>query len=277
MFDTLEACASAWERAGNHGGYQARIERNLRWARYYSCLAGRRQDADYSIESHAAEVVTTLFSQGVLAPDSSVLDVGSGVGSYAAAFASRCADVTALDMDAASLSVLRERAARLGLHNITCAESMWETFEPARKFSFVFSAMCPAVCDYRELCKMESLAERACGIVTVTRGSCDLHRKRLMELLGVRPSGGMVTEALWYYEVLYLAGKHPDVQNWSQRFESAAPVEEACRQNEIYFEIFGVPAERSHPLLQEYFRSQAKDGLVSDEIRLNTALITWNV
>jgi len=277
MFDTLEACVSAWERAGNHGGRQARIERNLRWTRYYACLAGRRPDAGRPLDPHAVEVVETLFVQGALTPGSSVLDVGSGTGSYTAAFANRCADVTALDMDAVSLTVLRERSARLGLHNVACVEDMWETFEPKRKFSFVFSAMCPAICDYSELRKMESLSERACGIVAVTRGSCDLHRKRLMELLGVRPSGGMVTEALRYYEVLYLAGKRPDVRNWSQRFESSVPVEEACRRNEIYFEIFGVPAERSRPLLQEYFCSQAKDGLVSDETRLNTALITWNV
>ena len=59
---------------------------------------------------------------------------------------------------------------------------------------------------------MESLSDHACGILAVTRGSYDLHRKRLMQLLDVHPAGGMTTEALWYYEALYLAGKQPEVR-----------------------------------------------------------------
>ena len=44
MFETLEACAAAWEQAGNHGDKDARIERNTRWIPYYSFLATGRDD-----------------------------------------------------------------------------------------------------------------------------------------------------------------------------------------------------------------------------------------
>ena len=137
--------------------------------------------------------------------------------------------------------------------------------------------MCPAICDYDELLRMQALSEYACGIIAVTRGSFDRHRKRLMELLAVHPTGGMMTEALWYYESLYLSGKQPNVQSYSAHYEYEIPIEEACRRNEIYFEIFDIPAEASRPVLRDYFASQAKDGMVPDETQLNTALISWRV
>jgi SAM-dependent methyltransferase len=277
MFDSLESCTDAWKRAGNHGGKQERIERNLRWMRYYAYVCEHQPHADASVDSHAANAVNTLFRQGFLTPQSAVLDIGSGTGTYALAFASRCAEVTALDMESSSLKMLGGHAAQLGLKNIICEESMWENYRPNRTFAFVFSSMCPAICDYDELLRMESLSECACGVIAVTRGSCDLHRKHLMELFHVRPTAGMTTEALWYYETLYLAGRQPNVQSWSAHYEYAAPVEEACRRNEVYFEIFGIPAEKSRPVLQEYFASQAAGGLVRDETHLNTALVSWQV
>lgn len=277
MFDSLDACVDAWARTGNHGSKEARIERNLRWMRYYAYIYERQRDSEASVDPHAADVVDTLFQQGLLTPESSVLDIGSGTGTYALAFASRCAEVTALDMEPASLAILRAHAAQLGLNNITCQEGMWETYRPDRTFSFVFTSMCPAICDYEELCRMESFSERACGIIAVTRGSYDLHRKRLMELLNARSPAGMTTEALWYFESLYLAGKQPNVKSLSNQYAYETPIEEACRRNEIYFEIFGIPAEQSRPLLQQYFTSQAKDGLVPDETRLNAAFISWSI
>ena len=137
--------------------------------------------------------------------------------------------------------------------------------------------MCPAICNYTELTRMESLAKKACGIIAVTRGSYDLHRKRLMALLNVYPQGGMTTEALWYYEALYLAGRQPDVQSFSRKFSYSLSLEETLARNEQYFVIFGIPPEKSRPKLSEYFASIAVDDMVADETLLNTALITWRV
>lgn len=276
MFDSLEACASAWERAGGHGDTAARVERNARWIPYYAFLADGREEADAGIDPHASEVVQELFSRGLLRAGSSVLDIGSGTGSFALAFAARGLPVTALEMDARSLAVCRAQAERLGLSRIRYENQMWETFSPEEKHSFVFSSMCPAVCNYDELLRMESYAAEACGIIAVTRGSYDLHRKRLMELLRVRPAG-MTTEALWYYEALYLAGKQPEVRCWSRTFSYELPLSDAILRSERYFEIFGIAPEESRPILTDYFRAAAEDGMVPDETQLNTALITWRV
>ncbi len=277
MFETLEACAAAWEQAGNHGDIQTRIERNARWIPYYSFLASGRDEAEAAIDPHAAAVVDGLVSRRLVRAGSSVLDIGSGTGTFAHAFASRGASVTALEMDSTSLDVCRTQARQLGLQNMRFEQQMWETFAPEEQYDFVFSSMCPAICNYTELLRMESLAKHACGIIAVTRGSYDLHRKRLMALLDVRPTGGMTTEALWYFEALYLAGKQPEVQSFSRKFTYALPLEETLARNERYFEIFGISPEVSHPKLADYFSAVAEDGMVTDETLLNTQWITWQV
>lgn len=277
MFDSIEALALAWEQAGSHGDRQARIERNARWIPYYSFLATGREEMDTAVDPHAAEMTQLLFDRGLIRAGVDVLDIGSGTGAYSHAFAARGLDVTALEMDAASLSVSRAQAETLGLHNIRYENNMWETYQTDRKFSFAFTSMCPAICNFTELERMESYASEACGIIAVTRGSYDLHRKQLMQRLDVRPQGGMTTEALWYIEALYLSGRRADVINFSRKFEYSMPLADAIARNERYFEIFGIPAEQSRPILTAYFHSVAENGLVRDETQLNTALITWRV
>ena len=277
MFETLEACTAAWEQAGNHGDIQTRIERNARWIPYYAFLADGREEANAAIDPHARAVADGLVSRGYLAAGNAVLDIGSGTGAFAHAFASRGASVTALEMDASSLAVCRAQAEQLGLKDMQFTQQMWETFAPVGRYDFVFSSMCPAICNYAELLRMESLSKNACGIIAVTRGSYDLHRKRLMALLDVHPVGGMTTEALWYFEALYLAGRQPEVASFSRKFAYALPLEETIVRNVRYFTIFGIPPEESRPKLTEYFASIAEGGMVADETLLNTQLITWRV
>lgn len=276
MYNTLEACRQAWEKAGNHGGTAERIDRNTKWMQYYRDIAEQQESTEASFNAHAEEVISHLLDTGWLKKGMTALDIGSGMGTYALSLAKHCAKVTALDMDAASLGVLKNHASQLGLTNINGAQCMWEVYEPGSRYALTFSAMCPAICTYEELLKMESMTTETCCLIAVTRGSYDMHRKNLMALMAVKPTGGMTTEALWYYDMLYLMGRQPDVKNWTLHYKYAIPVSEACRRNAVYFKIFGIPEEESRPVLQAYFDSRAADGLVHDESHLNTALICWH-
>ncbi len=275
IFSTLDECKQAWEKAGGHGEKQDRIARNIRWLAYYGYLAKKQENAEAYLNPVAEEAVEFLAAQQVLTTKSTVIDIGSGTGGYSLAFAKHCAYVTAMDMDEASLRVLTKNAKQLGINNISTTEAMWENYTDDKKYSVAFSSMCPAICNYQELLKMEALAEESCCLVAVSRGSFDLHRKKLMELLAVKPVGGMTTEAIWYMNMLYLMGRNPGIKSRTDCYEYQLPIEEICTRNEVYFEIFGIPASRSGPVLRKYFDGVAEKGMVSDESHLNTALIYW--
>ena len=154
---TLEECRKAWKEAGGHGSKEERIARNLCWMEYYHYLASLQENSQAQFDFHAEKTVKFLMQQEFLNESSTVLDIGCGTGRYSLELAKRCSSVTAVDMDASSLSVLQDHAKQLNIQNITYRQEMWETFETQKKHSVVFSSMCPAICDDEELRKMESL------------------------------------------------------------------------------------------------------------------------
>ena len=97
-----------------------------------------------------------------------------------------------------------------------------------------------------------------------------------MQELDAKPQG-MTTEAMWYYNMLYLMGRQPNVWNFTRHFEYQAPVEKLVEQNKVYFEIFGIPKEVSEEKLRDYYMQHAIDGMVPDESHINTQLIWWKI
>ena len=118
MFFSLEECADAWEKAGEHGTKKERIERNLRWISFYSYVAEAQRNHKAGSDSYAKEVAGILKDSGVLNENETLLDLGCGTGSFALAFAEQGTCVTAVDMDELSLQVLKLRAEACAISNI---------------------------------------------------------------------------------------------------------------------------------------------------------------
>lgn len=275
MYLTLEECAAAWEKAGGHGTKQERIARNANWIPFYTYAAQAQINNTSGPDPHAKEVAQLLKDAGVLQKGDTLLDLGSGTGGFSLAFAQQGMQVTAVDMDATSLQALMNRAKANGLE-IETENTMWEQYTPQTTFDVVFSSMCPAICNYEELLCFESTAKKYGCLIAVSRGSYDKHRKQLMQELNIKPSG-MTTEAMWYYNMLYLMGRQPNVWNFTRHFEYQAPMEKLVEQNKVYFEIFGMPKEESEEKLGAYYERYAIDGMVPDESHINTQLIWWKI
>ena len=275
MYLTLEECAAAWETAGGHGTKEERIARNARWIPFYSYVAQGQLQSSAGPDLHAKEVAQILKDARVLESCGTLLDLGCGTGGFSLAFAQQGMQVTAVDMDYPSLLVLSNRAKANGLE-IETERTMWERYNPKSKFDVVFSSMCPAICDYRELLRFEGMGSKYGCLIAVSRGSYDKHRKQLIQELDAKPRG-MTTEAMWYYNILYLMGRQPNVWNFTRHFEHQAPIEKLVEQNKVYFQIFGISPEESEPKLRAYYKRHAIDGIVPDESHINTQLIWWKI
>ena len=84
---TLENCEKLWDEAGRHGSVEERIERTKRWEPYYGYLAKKTLSAPEAEPFAESPLVTYMVKEGILTPDSTVLDIGAGMGSYALSFA----------------------------------------------------------------------------------------------------------------------------------------------------------------------------------------------
>ena len=268
---SLENCSDLWVQAGKHGTVEERIARTTEWMPYYEYLAKCRMTGSVN------PFVEFMYREGIITKECSLLDIGAGMGEIDIELARYCHKVTALEPTRACLDVLERNAASAGLTNVETICDFWEKFETDKRFDVTFASMCPAICDVDELLRMEALTEKTCCILTVTRGSVDKHRKTMMTELGIKPRGGMVSEALHYINALYLMGRQPNVKCITTRRSSRISAERVMEQYPIYFKIFGVPEEKSMAFLQGYLERNAVDGYLEDETVMNQALVYWEV
>lgn len=274
---TLERCEALWAEAGKHGTPAQRMARTEKWLPYYAFLASHAGDEPYALPEKPHPIVAEMLREEILTRESTLLDIGAGMGSFALAFARECAGVTALEPCGECLALLQHRAEGLGLTNIQTVRAMWERYQPEERFDVTFSAMCPAICDVEALKKMESMTRRTCCLVAVARGSYDKHRKAMMRELGVRPQGGMTTEAIHYINALYLMGRQVNVRWSTSRRATRIPAQQALERYSTYFSVFGVPRDRSEKYLQAYLERHGTDGCLEEESLLKQAFIYWDV
>ena len=101
-------------------------------------------------------------------------------------------------------------------------------------------------------------------------------RKAMIQELGLAAPGGMVTEALRYFDVLSLMGRLPDVKTWSVSSESKICLKDFLIRYIVYFRIFGMEDSASEAYLRTYFQKNAVDGILTEQSQLNLALLSWS-
>ncbi|WP_214325788.1 class I SAM-dependent methyltransferase [Nonomuraea sediminis] len=72
-----------------------------------------------------------VFAAHGLTDDSTVVDLGSGTGQFALAAAAQFGHVVAVDVSAAMVDRLRQRAAEAALSNLECVQAGFLSYEPA--------------------------------------------------------------------------------------------------------------------------------------------------
>lgn len=272
---SLEEALANWKEAAKPEKIEDRIARAQKWLPYYDYLAKSGEDLGHRC-GQCSEVAGFLERESLLNKGDYVLDLGAGTGGYSLEFARLAKSVTAVDLSSESLKILKSRMNNASFTNINLKCSAWEEFEPEGKFDLVFSAMCPAICDEEQLLRFEAMSRKSCCLLTVMRGSYERCRSDLMKELVRERGGGMVTEAIHYLNVLYLMGRKPSLKSWTCEYTTEEDVGELLERYKIYFGIFGVDECVSVPHMKKYFAEHAKDGKITDEHKINYALIYWN-
>lgn len=181
---------------------------------------------------------------------------------------------SALDSCLENLGLIRRRAEAMYLQNVDCQLGLWEEFSPDEMYDVSFCSMCPAIVTVEDIIKMEQMTKRLCCLITISRGSYDEHRMRMLRELGVKPDGTL-TDAIHYYNVLYLMERQPSVLTQEICQERDLSADEILEQYPIYFHIFGISQDEAKRYLNDYLEKYAPNGVLHEKSRYRLTMICW--
>ncbi len=115
-----------------------------------------------SMRQDVQSVLAWTKEQGVAyAPQSTLLDIGSGTGTFSIPLALLHVKVTAIDPSAKMLEILREDAQNEGvLPLIETHQSDWDTFDVPTPYDIVLASMTPAIHDTFSIDKMINASQK---------------------------------------------------------------------------------------------------------------------
>jgi SAM-dependent methyltransferase len=126
----------------------------------------RRYSESMKHNNHADRIIAKLD----IDPECTVLDIGSGPGTFAIPLAKMVQHVTAIDPSNEMLACLKENAVTEGLKNITCINKKWEDVAIGTdivEHDIVLASYSLAMLDLKEaLSKMNDVAKRYVYIFT---------------------------------------------------------------------------------------------------------------
>ena len=135
------------------------------------------------------ERIESTINGITIAPDSRVLDIGSGPGVLAIPLAKRVSHVTSVDPSDGMIQVLKEKMREQGISNIHCIRKLWEDIDIKKDLSppydIVLASLSLGMYDIRESIRkmMDSCSKYIYLYWFAGEPAWDIHSRNLMPLL----------------------------------------------------------------------------------------------
>ncbi|MDR0198780.1 MAG: class I SAM-dependent methyltransferase [Methanomassiliicoccaceae archaeon] len=187
------------------------------------------------------DIVCHLSAEGILSPGSSVLELGSGPGTYSLKVAPLVGDLTCVDSSARMMGRMITDAGRSGIGNIMGIVSDFFELCTDRRFDLVMATLCPGTGTPEGILRMGSLSRGYCVHIMWIRNCWDDIHARIWRALGKEYSfDGRRTDAVSEY--LKDTGNDPEVLEFRDRVELSMPFGDAVRRESASFAAYGLGA-----------------------------------
>ena len=224
------------------------------------------------------EILDNLISQGAIQAGDTLLDIGSGPGTYALPLAAKGVKVTGLDTASQMLSTLQSKADKEGLAaHINCLHADWNDLPAEPAYDIAFAAKSPAIDDYESLMKMTKVARKVCCLIGFA-GQHDLDLRRLLweRLRGEAPPGPSF-DIIYPLNILYQEGYRPNLTFYSYNQTQQEPLAYLIDHYIRYFTVFGISGPASEAGIRDFLESRAVDGLCTEQSSTTVGVLWWKI
>lgn len=254
-----------------------RIASYAKWMGYWNYIAKNHAVGTDFSDPFSKQVVKMLGEEGVVNKASHVLDIGCGSGAYTLEFARIGQEVTAVDLSEEMLSVLRHRMDIEEVPNIICTQTMFEHLPEEKQYDLVFASMCPAICDFESLQKMERFSKKYCCLITVAKGSQSQLRHNLRNCLTTERLKGLSPDVIYQFDLLYEWERYPNIRFYHFHANPVMTLKQAIKAYTIYYEIFGFDQPQHQKIIASYLEEISQNGVCIDQVTYHLAVLWWQV
>lgn len=206
----------------------------------------------------------------IIGPDTDVLDIGCGPGTYSIPFSKMCRSVVCLDGSGKML----DRIIQAKVPNITCIEADWNTYRTDSRFDLVFSSLCPALNNPANLIKMESVSRGYCAYVSsMNDDSGSLHMNIWHSLGRDYTYNGYNTNYPFHY--LKGLGRGPKMEAFVAEEPYDLPSDEVEEKEIKSFSFFMNVDDRIRSVIHDTVRKYSDAGIVHYDGIKRLGLLIW--
>ena len=220
-------------------------------------------------------VTDFLMAQGLVTPQTTLLDVGAGPGGIAVPLAEHGVRVTTLDLAEGMTRVLSAETVRRGLANLDVRHGDWVDFHPASRFDMVLAAFFPPALSPEGLARMEGWAEQYCVLALSTGRPSFPFREVLAAELEDFPPPKDAADLACAFNFLLADGRQPNLQHLSWPMDFRQPLDIVVHFYREYYAMYGRDKPEDEAAIRRVLSRFVKGDLVEAQGRASLALLWW--
>ena len=229
-------------------------------------------------------ILSMLKKAGALQPESRVLDVGAGSGTWAVPMAEMGARVVALEPSGGMIEILKEKmsAKGIGPDQIQIRQQTWQDVDLEKErlsgqFDLVFASMSPGVYDPETLKKVMQASRNFCYLSTFSGGGW----RSCYNDLWLRITGQELEPTSWDFiypfTYLYALGYRPQIDFNVWTHDGKETIDEAVENISFFIQGITEVTPEIRQKLKAYITSQAVDKIFHHEQTVCQGVMLWQV
>jgi SAM-dependent methyltransferase len=247
-----------------------------RRAEGFAARYGGRKENDPRVD-----ILGMIHGSSFFDPEAEMLDIGCGPGNYAIPLSRGFKKIVALDSSPKMLSILEERAGKMGISNIETVCTSWEDVDLDKmgwrgKFGLVAAIKSPGIRDARNLEKMIAASGAGClfnGFITRE----DSSQADIWRLVFGEEKPPVPADAFYVYHLAHAMGYLPSIRLRRYLRETREDIGTADRELNLLMSPYEDPAGLMGQEIRRYVMEQSAGGKVRKTCRSEEGTIIWSI
>jgi hypothetical protein len=230
----------------------------------------------YSAERYLTirgEIIVDLLDRGILNSDRTMIDIGSGPGTFAIPISRYVQEITCLDSSPGMISRLENECLTNNVSNIKTKLEDWECYNAEKIYDLAFTSLCPPMNTPESIMKMEECAKEHCIYMSSMNDSSEMI-SRIWKGLGKNYSyAGYNTK--YPYDFLKAMGRSPKLRELSQDHTVDISLNEAIDNEVKHMSPFLETTDGAREIIAEIMSDYSEDSRLKINSKMKVGLLTW--